>query len=244
MPVWHSVLTVLVAIMLAGCSSYSSMTNIYVLGFSYINSTPSDLSPIGRNLSQTLSGMKGSAQLEVRTGYFGMCVRQRGIVWLCSSDANGLAQQFGPDNDPLDLIGTAARFKDDVIFSGLLIMSVILALFSTLLMATFPGWHVEHDERTGSDVDVKPFPSRPVSHVALSCAAVAAMLSLVATVWQHVGAVAAAAMAETASFGNVKSSIGAGSMAMAWTSFSFTIIAAIGLLVMVLSIRLLDRLTD
>lgn len=219
------------------------MTNIYILGFSYANSTPPNLSPIGKNLSTTLSGIKGSAQLEVRIGYFGMCVRQRGIVWLCSSDANGLAQQIGSENDPLDLIGTASKFKDDVLFSGLLIMSVVLAFLSTLLLATFPGWHQEHDG-SGSDVDVKPFPSRPVSQVALSCSVVAALLSLVASIWQHVGSVGAAAMAETANYGNVKTNIGAGSMAMAWTGSSFMIVVAIGLWVMILSIIVLDRLTD
>jgi hypothetical protein len=220
------------------------MTDIYVLGISYTNSTPSNLNSASRNLTETFHGYKGSVQLEVRIGYFGMCVRQRGIVWLCSSDANGLATQIGSENDPLDLIGVAAKFKDDVIFSGLLFMAVILAFVSIILLSTFPGWHEERDERTGSDVDVKPFPSRPVSQVALACSFVASVLLLISSLWQHVGSVGAAAMAESAFYGNVHTAIGAQAVSMAWASFTLVTIAMIGLLVMILSIIVLDRLTD
>jgi hypothetical protein len=152
------------------------MTNVYVMGLSYTNSTPSNLSPIGKSLSSALNKSKGSTQLEVRTGYFGICVRQRGVVWICSSDANGLAQQIGPENDPLDLIGAGAKFKDNVLFSGVLLMAVIIAFFSFILLSTFPNWHEERDEHTGSDVDVKPFPSRPVSQIVLACTIVVAIL--------------------------------------------------------------------
>jgi hypothetical protein len=220
------------------------MTNVYILGLSYTNSTPSDLSPIGKNLSEMLNDFKGSSQLEVRTGYFGMCVRQRGLLWFCSSDTNGLAQQIGPENDPLNLIGAASKFRDDVLFSGLLFMAIILSFFSFLLLATFPGWHEERDLTTGSDVDVKPFPSRPVSLVTLSCATVAAIMCLIASLWQHVGSVGAAAMAETVNYGNVRTDVGAGAMAMAWTGFTLMTSVAIGLLIMILAIIVLDRLTE
>jgi hypothetical protein len=220
------------------------MTNVYILGLSYTNSTPSNLSPAHQNLSEIFNNYKGGSQLEVRIGYFGMCVRQRGIVWLCSADANGLAEQVGPQNDPLNLIGVAVKFKDDVIFSGVLFMAVILAFMSIVLISTFPGWHEERDERTGEDVDVKPFPSRPVSQVALACSFVAAVLLLVSSLWQHVGSVGAAAMAETAFCGNVHTDIGAQAVSMAWISFTLLTIAMIGLVVMVLSIIVLERLTD
>lgn len=220
------------------------MINVYILGLSYSNSTESVANPTRQNFSDTLHEVKGSSRLEVRVGYFGMCVRQRGIVWLCNSDANGLAQQIGPENDPLDLIGAAAKFKDGVIFSGLLIMAVVLAFASVILLSTFPGWHQERDERTGSEVDVKPFPSRPVSQVALTCSFVAAVLLLVSGLWQHVGSVGAAAMADIVYKGNVDTHIGALAVSMAWISFTVTAIVGIGLLVMILSIIVLDRLTD
>jgi hypothetical protein len=220
------------------------MVTIYLLGLSYSSTPPSNLSPTTQTLYNTLSTFRGNTQLEVRAGYFGLCVRQRGVIWICSSDAAGLTQQIGAENDPLNLIGLAAQFKDDVVFSGLLFIAVVLSFFCFLLLATFPGWHEEHDAATGSDVDVKPFPSRPVSQVACSCAFVAAMLSLISILWQHVGAVGAAAMAESANYGNVKAVIGAGAMAMGWITFTLIMLVFIGLTVMILSIAILDRLTD
>lgn len=214
------------------------------MGLSYTNSTPSGLSHVTKNLSEILNDFKGSAQLEVRIGYFGMCVRERGVLWLCSSDAEGLAQQIGPENDPLNLIGAGAKFKDDVLFSGLLFMSIVLAFICILLLATFPGWHKERDERTGSEVDVKPFPSRPVSMTASSQAIVSALLLLIASLWQHIGSVGAAAVAESANYGNVKSAIGAGAMSLAWTAFVLETIVAIGLGIMVQSIFFLDKGTN
>lgn len=232
------------AVLLAGCSSYSAMTNVYILALSYTNSTSSSLSQVGQNISATLNGYKGASQLEVRAGYFGLCIRQRGIVWLCSSDSNGLIQQIGSENDPLNLIGAASKFKDDVLFSGLLFMALVLAFLGILLLSTFPGWHQEHDENTGSMVDVKPFPSRPVSNVALAFSSVAATLLLIAGLWQHIGSVGAAAMADMANYGNVRTDIGAAAVSMAWAGFTLTAIAAMGLLTMILSLRALDRLTE
>ncbi|KAF2249443.1 hypothetical protein BU26DRAFT_540672 [Trematosphaeria pertusa] len=228
------------AILLVGCSSYSSMTNVYILGLSYTNSTPSGLGPVEKKLSETLSGFKGDAQLEVRTGYFGMCVRQRGVLWLCSADTDGLAQQIGPENDALNLIGAASKFRNDVLFSGLFLMAIVLSFFSALLMATFPGWRKERDDSGGSGgsgVQVKTFPSRPVSQAALSCASVAATLCLVASLWQHVGSVGAAAMAETANYGNLKTDIGVGAIAMAWIGFSLMVLVASALLTMIQPIQ-------
>lgn len=230
------------AVLLAGCSSYSSMTNIYILGLSYTNSTPHGLTLTGQNLSSMLSSYKGASHLEVRTGYFGTCIRQRGIVWLCSADANGLAQQIGAENDPLNLIGAADKFKEDVLFSGLLFMAVVLAFLSILLLASFPGWHEESNQLTGSMIDVKPFPSKVVSRIALTFSGVAAILLLIAGLWQHVGSVGAGAMAEMTNYGNVKTEIGTGAITMAWVSFTLVTLVSTGLLVMILSIMILDRL--
>jgi hypothetical protein len=220
------------------------MTNVFILGLSYTNSTPSDLDSNGRGLPATVNEFKGDSQLDVRAGYFGMCVRQRGVVWLCSSDAVGLAVQIGQENDPLDLIGAAAKFKDDVIFSGLLLMAVVLAFSSIILLSTFPGWHEESDRETGSLVDIKPFPSRPISQIALACSFVASVLLLISALWQHVGSVGAAAMAEIAYQKTVHTTIGTQAVSMAWASFTITTIVTMGLFVMILSIMVLDRLTD
>jgi hypothetical protein len=144
----------------------------------------------------------------------------------------------------LNLIGAASKFRDDVLFSGLFIMAIVLALISTVLLATFPGWHEERDERTGSDIDVRPFPSRAVSQVALTASFVAAVELLIGGLWQHVGSVGAAAMADSANYGNVRTDIGVGAMTMAWVGFAVETVVMVGLLVMILSIIVLDRLTD
>lgn len=56
--------------------------------------------------------------------------------------------------------------------------------------------------------------------------------------------VGASAMAEIANVGNVKTSIGTSATVMAWIAVVLQFIAVIGLTVMILSIIILDRLTD
>lgn len=220
------------------------MTNVYILGLSYVQAKSSDPSPGETSLSRIMETAKGDSQLEVRTGYFGMCVRQRGVVWLCSSSASDLTTQIGSENDPLGLISAADKFKGDVIFSGLLFMAIALSSVSFLLLATFPGWHEEVDRDSGETVDIKPFPSRPVMYVALACSLVATICLLTSSLWQHIGSVGSAAMAEIAYQGNVHTTIGALAVSMIWASFTVTLLAMLGLQIIIWSITILDRLAD
>jgi Ca2+ regulator and membrane fusion protein Fig1 len=123
------------------------------------------------------------------------------------------------------------------------IVAIILAFFTFILLATFPGWHYEHDELTGSDVDVKPFPSRPVCQIALALVFVASVFVLVSVLWQHTASVAAATIAEDFGNGSVKSGVGTSAMVLGWFGFVLLIIVTIGLLVMLLSMSVLDKLT-
>lgn len=84
------------------------MRDIYVLGLQYNTSAENDNSTI--------------SQLKVRVGYFGLCAqRNTDTQWFCASGEQGLRSVIVESNtDPLDIIETAARFKMDVIFSGLL----------------------------------------------------------------------------------------------------------------------------
>jgi hypothetical protein len=170
-----------------------------------------------------------------------MCLRSHGVLWLCSYDADALLQQIGPEHDPLDLMGAASAFKDDVLFSGVLIMAIVIAFMAILLLATFPGWHQERDERTGSDVDVKPFPSRFALHYVTTGTFVCATLLLISSLWQHIGSVGAAAMAKTANSGNVATSIGTNAVILIWGAFFVESVVAIGAFVMLLSIIVLPR---
>jgi hypothetical protein len=124
------------------------------------------------------------------------------------------------------------------------IIAIIFAFLCFLLLASFPGWHEERDRSTGSEVDVKPFPSRPVSQSALALVFIASVFVLVSVLWQHTASVAAAQVAQDMGNGSIKSGVGTSAMVLGWFSFALLLIVTIGLLVMILSIHLLDRLTD
>lgn len=124
------------------------------------------------------------------------------------------------------------------------IVAIVLAFITFLLLATFPGWHEEHDASTGDDIDIKPFPSRPVSQVALALIFIASVFVLVSVLWQHTASVAAAQIAQDFGNGAVLSGVGTAAMVLGWFAFALLLLVTIGLLVMILSIHLLDRLTD
>jgi len=121
------------------------------------------------------------------------------------------------------------------------IIAIIFAFVCLLLLATFPGWHEEEDSE-GSQREVKPFPSRPVSQVALAIIFVASIFVLVSVLWQHTASVAASVIAEDFGNGSVMSGIGTSAMVLGWFSFALLIIVTIGLLVMILSIRVLSQM--
>ena len=124
------------------------------------------------------------------------------------------------------------------------IIAIVFAFVTFLLLATFPGWHEEHDARTGSDIDIKPFPSRPVSQIALAHIFIASIFVLVSVLWQHTASVAAAQVEQDFGNGSVHSGVGTSAMVLGWFGFALLIVVTIGLLVMILSIHLLDKLTD
>lgn len=111
-------------------------------------------------------------------------------------------------------------------------------------LATFPGWHEERDARTGSDIDIKPFPSRPVSQAVMALLFIASIFLLVSALWQHVAAVSAATNISTLSQRRLIVKVGAAAVALVWLSLAMVLVVAQGMLVMILSIHLLDRLTD
>ncbi|KAJ4357035.1 hypothetical protein N0V95_002841 [Ascochyta clinopodiicola] len=216
------------------------MTNVYVLGVKYVNSTEISPNPLAQSLSVVLNDHKGSSQLEVRAGYFGMCVRQRGIIWICSRDTDSLAEQVGFDNDPLNLIGTVSRFRDGVLFSGLLLMSIGIAFISIVYLALFPDWHEKKADPDSGSVE-QEFLSQATMNAVSSCCFASAGLTLVAALWQHVGSVGAAAMADSANYGNVKADVGSGATSMVWAAF--TIVGASTVLIVFMTVysKISDR---
>ena len=64
-------------------------------------------------------------------------------------------------------------------------------------------------------------------------------MALLASFWQHMAGAAASTMAEVFTYGAATGDVGAGAMVLGWLSFALLMIACVGLLVMILSIRVL-----
>ena len=112
---------ILLALLLAGCSSSSpGIPNIFLISFYYQSYTP-DYSPtqVDPDVTTAIANIVGNAQLEVRVGYFGVCVNDDGS-WLCSNNATALAERVSVQQDPFNLIWVAQTFKDMVVFPYLL----------------------------------------------------------------------------------------------------------------------------
>ncbi|KAI9669160.1 MAG: hypothetical protein M1829_005161 [Trizodia sp. TS-e1964] len=249
---YHHVLMILIAIaiillslLLAGCSSSSNgIPGIFLISLYYQSYTPTyDPAQVDPGVSTAIGNIVRTAHLEARVGYFGICINPDGGSWLCSNNASSLAAQVSVDSDPLNLIWVASTFKDSIVFPYLIIVAIILAFVCLLLLATFPGWHEEQTE-DGDGREVKPFPSRPVSQISLAIIFVSSIFVLVSVLWQHTASVAAATVAQDLGNGSVRSGVGATAMILGWFGFALLIIVTIGLLVMILSIHLLDKLTD
>jgi hypothetical protein len=122
---------------------------------------------------------------------------------------------------------------------------VALTFLGFLGLATFPGWHEEVDPRTGSAIDIKPFPSRPVAQGVLLALGLASLLLMISALWQHVAAASVVAIVSKTAHGtNVVGDVGIASIGLVWLSFALTVIAVQGLFMEILSIHALDRLVD
>ena len=113
-----------------------------------------------------------------------------------------------------------------------------------MLISTFPGWETTTDPDTGWDVDVKPFPSRPISQLALSAAALASLFCAVSALWQHTSAASASTRLEASALGVVKATIGPIATSFVWISFALLATGSAALLMMLATIFVLDKLTD
>lgn len=246
---YHHVLMVLIlvaiillSLLLAGCSSSSPLIpSIFLINLWYDRSSPQyDPAQVDPGASRAIGNIVGNAQLEARVGYFGICINPDGSSWLCSANASSLAAQVSVDQDPLNLIWVAQTFKESIVFPYLLIIAIILAAVTLLLLATFPGYEEEYD----GGPERKRLPSRAVSQVALAVIFVAAIFVLVSVLWQHTASVAAATIAENMGNGSVATGVGVTAMVLGWFGFALLIIVTIGLLVMILSMHLVEKLTD
>lgn len=136
---YHHVLMILIAVaiillslLLAGCSSSSPlMPDIFLISLYYEHYTAlPDTAQVDYNVNTAISNIVGSAHLQARVGYFGICVNPDGGSWLCSNNATALANEVSVDQDPLNLIWLASQFKDMIVFPYLMYVISPLPLHS------------------------------------------------------------------------------------------------------------------
>lgn len=182
--------------------------------------------------------------------------------------------QAGDSNtsyDPLGITDLAKGFKEDVTFNGLMLVvisvssllnvkiwpswlvkysltsirfiSLAFSIVSLLMLSTFSSWH-EEEGSDGSCRQVKPFPSRPVSHAALSCLGISAIMTLLSVFWQHMASSNAAILMEIVTAGVVQSKVGAAAMGLGWSTVFLNAVETVAILIMILSIRVLAQLED
>lgn len=242
--VGHS-LTKTTALLLAGCSSSTPLIpGIYLISLYYQPYPPVfSTVQVDPRVTTAIANIVGNANLNVRVGYFGICIQEGGGAFLCNQNATALADLVTVDQDPLNLIWVASTFRDAIVFPYLIIIAIIVAFLTFLLLATFPGWHTAVS-RDGIEKDIKPFPSRAVSQVALATIFIASVFVLVSVLWQHTASVAASTIAQDLGNGSVKSGVGTTAMVLGWFAFGLLTIVTVGLLVLILSIRLFAELAD
>ena len=73
---------------------------------------------------------------------------------------------------------------------------------------------------------------------------IASIFVLVSVLWQHTASVAASIIAQDLGNGSVKSGVGTTAMILGWFGFGLLVVVTIGLLVMILSIQLLNRMAE
>lgn len=201
--------------------------------------------------------------MTIRAGYFGVCIRFSTQDWTCHKDAASFATIVNTSQDPLDLVSKSMVFRDSIVFSGLVyvrnlrfgtsiysnesysFVSVALGAVCILLMAAFPTWREELDSTgEGEDREIKDFPSRNLTRSICAISAATILFALLSSLWQHVAAVAFTTTVQNMAYGSVKSQVGAAAIALGWGSLALYIAAFCAILVLILSLQILDQLTD
>jgi hypothetical protein len=108
---------------------------------------------------------------------------------------------------------------------------------------TFPKWYTTTND-DDSEVEVRPHPTRVVPNIALGALAVASIFMVVSILWQHVSSAAAASMGRSLAYGTVESHVGSAAMALGWSGVSLILLATVGLIVSMLTIRILQNVLD
>jgi hypothetical protein len=108
-------------------------------------------------------------------------------------------------------------------------MAIGLAFLSAILLSTMPGWHTESDSTTGSDIEVRPFPSGTVLTVGIATSLAAGFFAFASALWQHTGAVSARYMVQAMGYGSFEAATGTAGLVLAWVGFGLLVVPAGGL---------------
>ena len=115
-----AIATCFCALLLAGCSSSrSDLPNIFLTELSYQQSAIGKGSTIPPSLNSTISSLVANASMTIRTGYFGICIKERDQDWICHKRAQSLETLVKITQDPLDLVSNSIAFRDSIVFPGL-----------------------------------------------------------------------------------------------------------------------------
>ncbi|KAL4878138.1 Ca2+ regulator and membrane fusion protein Fig1-domain-containing protein [Aspergillus karnatakaensis] len=238
------------SLVLAGCSS-QSIPNIYLLELSYVPSPDSNISRGHEVLSPSfytlVANFSSAGALAARVGYFGICMNPnadgQSTGWLCQSSAGALGAVVDGAGDPLNLLTIADSFRDKVIVSMMMIISMVLLFLSICTLASFPGWRTEFDD-SGSEIEVKQFPARPMVQLVMAFQILAACVLVTAMTWQHIAVVAQVATTEAAFGGAVKGGVGDVAMGLGWGALAANVLVVVGTTIMMLNLRLLRQIVD
>lgn len=123
------------------------------------------------------------------------------------------------------------------------IISLVLNAIGVCSLALFPTWHQEVDD-SGSLLDVKPFPTKHVLYLSFACFLLSLLFIFVATLWQHVAAVAELETIQSIFSGSVSTTVGATAMVLGWVAVVIDVFVSLFLWILIFSIRQLVRLTE
>ena len=93
-----------------------------------------------------------------------------------------------------------------------------LTCLDFVALASFPGWTEARDETTGSDFDIKPYPSRAISEATAFALLMASLLILASCLWQHVAAALVVTTVSSMSQQRVVGHVGATAAVLVWKS--------------------------
>ncbi|KAJ8102834.1 Ca2+ regulator and membrane fusion protein Fig1-domain-containing protein [Lipomyces tetrasporus] len=202
---------ILMSLLLAGCSSsFSVMPRIYLLNVGYNGGTVYQVTGdtvVNPDASVLLGDIVGQTQLEVRIGYFAVCLRSAPGAWLCSQNATSLAQNLYAYEDPINLLHVAQTFREKIVFPYLLIIAAALSFIGFVLILPYPPL---------------------LKTVCVGICFLSAILVLISVLWQHTASVAAATVATNLANGTVFTGVGITAMILGWFSFGLLTLTVIG----------------